>query len=372
MAIPGNACHRLADVVPRFCVEGAFVDARPYGSGHINDTYLVRTDRAGRLVPWITQRINHGIFQDVPGLMENICRVTEHLRAGLAAVPAADPDRETLTVIPTRDGMPYHRDDNGDFWRTYIFIAGATTHDQVAGPAMAYEAAKAFGSFQSRLRDLPDPPLRETIPRFHHTPSRFARLEHAIRADARNRAASCADDIAFALSRGAMAETLVAAIDAGDLPLRVTHNDTKINNVMIDDRDGHGVCVIDLDTVMPGTVLYDFGDQVRTATATAAEDEGDLGRVSFRLDLFEALVHGYLDAAREFLVDAEIGFLAFSGRLITFEIGVRFLTDYLDGDAYFKTHRPGHNLDRARTQFEMVRQMEENAERMEQVVARHR
>lgn len=364
--------HDLRAVIAQFEVPGDFVDAQPYGTGHINDTYLVRMRQTEAVVPWIVQRINHRIFKDVAGLMDNILRVTRHVRGRLGAIPGSDVRRETLTVIPTRAGQPYLQDASGDFWRTYIFITGARTYDEVQGRAMAREAATAFGRFQKLLMDLPAPALHETIPLFHHTPNRFARLEAALATDAATRADSCRAEIEFALARKSTTSILVDAIAAGALPLRVTHNDTKINNVMIDDQDGRGVCVIDLDTVMPGTVLYDFGDEVRTTTGTAAEDERDLQKVRFQIDMFDALVEGYLAAARDFLVPAEIDHLAFSGRLITFEIGIRFLTDYLEGDVYFKTHRPGHNLDRTRTQFAMVRQMEERAAEMDRIVARYR
>jgi hypothetical protein len=364
--------HDLQAVAAQFEVAGTFVDAQPYGSGHINDTYLVRLQQGQTLTPWIFQRVNHRIFKNVPGLMANIQRVTEHVRARLQATPGSDPSRETLTVIPTRGGAAYYQDPEGEFWRAYIFITGARTYDEVQSRGMAREAAKAFGTFQKLLMDLPAPALLETIPFFHHTPNRFAKLEAAIAADSAGRAESCRAEIDFALARKAMTALLVDQMAAGVLPQRVTHNDTKINNVMIDDGDGRGVCVIDLDTVMPGTVLYDFGDEVRTTTGTAAEDERDLKKVRFQIDMFEALVQGYLEAARDFLVPAEIDQLAFCGKLITFEIGIRFLTDYLEGDVYFKTHRPGHNLDRLRTQFEMVRQMEQRTEEMDRIVSRYR
>ena len=364
--------HDLKAVTAQFELEGTFVEAQPYGSGHINDTYLVRLQQGQSITPWIIQRINHRIFKDVPALMENIQRVTEHVRRRLADLPGSDPRREALTVVPTRGGQAYHADAEGNFWRTYVFITGARTYDEVQGRGMAFQAAKAFGTFQKLLMDLPAPALQETIPFFHHTPNRFARFEAALSADTAGRAATCRAEIDFALARRDSTAVLVDLLATGALPLRVTHNDTKINNVMIDDQDGRGVCVIDLDTVMPGTVLYDFGDEVRTTTGTAAEDERDLGRVRFQVGMFEALVQGYLEAAGAVLVPAEIDQLAFSGRLITFEIGIRFLTDYLEGDVYFKTHRPGHNLDRCRTQFEMVRQMEACREDMERIVGRYR
>jgi Ser/Thr protein kinase RdoA (MazF antagonist) len=270
------------------------------------------------------------------------------------------------------DGAAYHRDESGNFWRAYLFIEGARTYDEVGSGTHARESARAFGEFQRLLLDLPAPRLHETIPDFHHTPRRFAALEQAVEADPCNRAIQAAADIQFAMDRKEMTGRLIGLLEAGRLPERVTHNDTKINNVMLDDATGRGVCVIDLDTVMPGLVLYDFGDEIRTTTATAAEDERDLLKVRFRLDMFEALVQGYFEAAHDFLTPAELDNLAFSGRLITFEIGIRFLADFLAGDVYFKTHRAGHNLDRARTQFEMVRQMEQKEDAMAKIVDRLR
>jgi hypothetical protein len=364
--------HDLRQVASNFCIAGVFVDAVPYGSGHINDTYAVTFRQDCGWKRYILQRVNHMIFKDVPRLMDNIQRVTEHVRGKLLGIDGSDPERETLTVIPTVSGAPYHRDPRGNYWRAYMFIEDARTYDSVQRGSQAYEAARAFGTFQHFLLDLPSPPLHETIPDFHHTPRRFEKLEAAIGADTHNRARTAAAEIEFALARKSETGTLVDLLESGDLPARVTHNDTKINNVMLNDADGAGICVIDLDTVMPGTVLYDFGDQVRTTTATAAEDERDLSKVQFRLDMFESLVHGYLDAARAFLVPSELKHLGFCGRLITFEIGIRFLTDFLEGDVYFKTHRDGHNLDRCRTQFEMVRQMESQSEAVEEIVARYR
>ena len=364
--------HDLRQVAGQFEIPGTYLDGGAYGTGHINDTYAVRFEAEGRVCRYILQRVNHGIFKDVPRLMENIRRVSEHVRAKLAAAGGHDPDRETLTIIPTRDGCAWYHSPEGEYWRTYIFIEGARTYDCVESAAQAREAAKAFGRFQLHLMDLPLPRLHDTIPAFHHTPERFAALEEAIERDVADRAALAREEIEFALAHKPMTSRLIDLLEAGVLPERVTHNDTKINNVMLDDETGEGVCVIDLDTVMPGLVLYDFGDQVRTTTCTAAEDERDLSRIRFRTDLFEALVAGYLESARDFLVTAEVDQLAFSGRLITFEIGIRFLTDFLAGDVYFKTHRPGHNLDRARTQFALVRAMEGLTDEMEAVVRQYR
>ncbi len=358
----------LAAVLQQFKVEGRYVVGGPYGSGHINDTYAVLLDTKTGTRPYILQRVNHNIFKNVPLLMNNIQRATDHIRGKLEQQPGHSPDREALTVIPTLDNQPYLQDEFGNFWRAYIFIEAARTYDEVQSKEQVYQAAKAFGNFQKQLLDLPGARLHETIPDFHHTPKRFAALENAIDQDRCNGAAKAAKEIEFALARKQITNVLIDGFEAGRIPERITHNDTKINNVLLDEQTGAGICVIDLDTVMPGLVLYDFGDQVRTATCLGAEDEQDLQRVVFKLEMFETLVQGYLSTARDFLVPAEKEHLAFSGKLITFEIGIRFLSDYLDGDIYFKTHRPDHNLDRARVQFERARQMEEAEENMQELV----
>ncbi len=351
-----------------FALPGRFLEAAPYGSGHINDTYAAVYEQNGRTVRYIHQRINERIFKQPPVIMDNIARVTAHLRHKLAGRHAADADRRTLTLIPAADGKAFHVDGEGKFWRTYVFIEGAKTYDVITGLGQARQAAAAFGAFQEMLRDLPGPRLVETIPNFHHTPSRFEALEKAIAADAHNRAASCKAEIDFCLARKPMTGELLRLQAEGRIPERITHNDTKINNVMLDDKTGEGICVIDLDTVMPGLALYDFGDMVRTCTSPAAEDEKDLSKVHMRLPVFKELVEGYLSTAGSFLTPAERENLPFSGKLITFEIGIRFLTDYLSGDVYFKTHRAGHNLDRCRTQFALTASIEAQEAAMERLV----
>jgi aminoglycoside phosphotransferase (APT) family kinase protein len=346
---------------------GDFVSSAPYGSGHINDTYCAVYDQGGAPLRYIHQRVNHRIFKNTAALMENIARVTRHLADKVAW--RADASRHALTLVPARDGAPYWRDAEGNTWRTYLFIEKAKTYDAIETPRQAYEAAKAFGTFQCLLADLSAPRLHDTIPDFHHTPKRFEAFERALAADARNRARAAAPEIAFALARKPMASRLIDALSRGELAERVTHNDTKLNNVMLDDATGEGLCVIDLDTVMPGLVHYDFGDMVRTSTSPALEDEKDLSKVRMQFPMFEALVRGYLSAAGAFLTPAEKSFLAFSGKLITFEIGIRFLADYLAGDVYFKVHREGHNLDRCRTQFKLVQSIEEQEAAMEALVA---
>jgi len=358
--------HDIHVVSAQFHMLGDFVDVAPYGSGHINDTFCAVYDQGGTRVRYIHQRINHRIFKNPEALMANVERVTRHLAGKVANLP--DASRRALTLVPTRGGQPFLRDAAGNYWRTYVFVEKAKTYDAIETPAQAFEAAKAFGMFQRLLADLPEPRLHDTIPDFHHTPKRFEALERALQADARNRAKDAAPEIAFALNHKAMTSVLVDALARGELPERVTHNDTKLNNVMLDDASGEGICVIDLDTVMPGLVLYDFGDMVRTSTSPAREDEQDLSKIVMQRPMFEALARGYMEAAGEFLTPAEKSLLVFSGKLITLEIGIRFLTDYLAGDAYFKVHREGHNLDRCRTQFKLVQSIEENEGAMQAIV----
>ncbi len=358
----------LEAVNSQFRIPGRYLGAEAYGNGHINDTYVAWWDQDSRRRRTLLQRINHHIFRDIPRLMDNIARVTEHLRNRLAGRPGGDPERETLTLIPTRDGAVFYQDPDGNAWRSYVFIERATTYDICQTPSQAYQAARAFGRFQCLLADLPDPPLHETIPCFHHTPRRFAALRDMIERDPVNRAAGITGEITFALQREPLAETITRQLDTGALPLRITHNDTKLNNVMLDDQTGQGICVIDLDTVMPGSSLYDFGDLVRTSTRDAAEDQPDPHRQIFRIDLFAQIVRGYLDSAGDFLTAAERDSLVIAARLLTFTIGVRFLTDYLAGDTYFKTSRPDHNLDRARVQFQLLGHMEAHERDMQRIV----
>lgn len=358
-------------VASNFAIEGHFLDASPYGSGHINDTYISSFDQDGRIVRFLHQRINHSIFREPEKLMENIKRVTAYARERIVAA-GGDPSRETLTLIPTVGGNCYYRSPEGDYWRTYIFIEDATTYDQVENPNHIYAASRAFGEFQKTLATLPGERLHETIPNFHNTHLRYKTFTEVLVNDPINRAAFVKREINFVLEREEDTSIIVDMLADGTLPERVTHNDTKLNNVLIDDVTGKGVCVIDLDTVMPGSVLYDFGDSVRIGAATAAEDEQDLSKVELSLDMFGYLARGYLDAAREFLTPEEIRYLAFSAKLMTFECGIRFLTDYLCGDTYFKVHREGHNLDRCRTQFAMVEDMEMKMEQMNSIVDRYR
>ena len=357
----------LKTICEAFAVEGRWRSCCPIPSGHINDTYCSEFEAAGKRVRYVNQRINHLVFREPEKLMENIERVTAFARERIVAA-GGDPMRETLTIVPTLDGRSFHKSSDGNYWRMFHYIDGARTYDKVEDLRHVYAASRAFGAFQKMLSRLPGGRLHETIPYFHHTRKRFEAFREALAKDAVARAAGVGAEIAFVLAREKDTGVVVDGLAAGRIPERVTHNDTKLNNVMIDDRTGQGICVIDLDTVMPGSVLYDFGDSVRLGAATAAEDERDLAKVGFDLRLFERLAAGYLDAARDFLADAETRLLAFSAKLLTLECGIRFLTDHLKGDVYFKVHRDGHNLDRARTQFKMVAEMERRMGEMEAVV----
>jgi len=358
-------------VVPNFSFGGQFMYAEPYGFGHINDTYAAYFRKAdGTEHRYIMQRINHDVFKHPEELMINIEAVTTHLRRKIAAA-GGNPDRETLTLIPTRDGVSFHRTDSGYYWRAYIFIENALTYQIPESLDHVYNAARAYGNFQQLLGDFPVDQLYETIPDFHHTKKRFVTFLKVVDEDKHNRAQDVKDEIEFVMQRAGETSIVVDLIGKGELPVRVTHNDTKYNNVMIDDETGEGVCVIDLDTVMPGSLLYDFGDAIRSITNTAEEDERDLYKVQFSLETFERYTQGYLEATHEALTPAEIEHLAFSARLMTLECGMRFLTDHLNGDVYFRTHRANHNLDRCRTQFKMVQDMEEKFDLMTKIIERY-
>lgn len=334
----------------------------PYGNGHINTTYLVGTSPR-----FILQRINTEIFKDPDGVMENILAVTSFLRAKIVAA-GGDPMRETLTVIPTSDNHSYYRTPDGDCYRVYMFIEDAVSLDSAPGPEVFAESARAFGKFQRMLADFPAEKLHETIPHFHDTPDRLRIFRETLAKDPVGRADSVREEIDFVLARAEEMGTVVDAIADGSVPLRVTHNDTKLNNVMLDAKTGKGLCVIDLDTVMPGSMLYDYGDSLRFGASTAAEDERNLDLVHFDLDYFRAYTKAYLEELGDTMTEREIELLPFSAKLMTLECGMRFLTDHIDGDHYFRIHREGHNLDRCRTQFKLVREMEEKADAMMQIV----
>jgi hypothetical protein len=359
------------DIVQHFTFEGDFSNAVSYGTGHINDTYIANFDDNGSTRRYILQRINHHIFLNPDGMMKNIEAVTAHLGKRIKSA-GGDPQRETLTLIPTVDGNSYLHTEQGDYWRGYIFINNARTYEVVENLDHVYYAGKAFGNFQNLLSDYPSGRLIETIPHFHHTGKRYQAFSEAVERDQKNRAKSSEPEIEFVVDRKKDTSVLVDLLNRGELPERITHNDTKFNNVMIDNESGEGVCVIDLDTVMPGLSLYDFGDAIRSLANSAAEDERDLSKVNFDVEIFDEYVRGYLDAVGELLTQTEIEFMPFSAILMTLECGMRFLADHLEGDTYFKIHRENHNLDRCRTQFKMVADMEEQFDEMVKIVDKYR
>ncbi len=348
----------VAAAARAFKLDGEFRIAKPYGSGHIHDTYCATFGDGGREERIILQHINTAIFKNPVAVMENIARVTDHLRSRVTA--EADVGRRVLQLVSTRDGADWHLDAEGRYWRAYWFIERARTFDSVDSPRQAFEAARAFGEFQRLLADLPEPRLHESIPDFHNTLKRFEAFELAVVEDAAGREAEARDEIAFAMARRAIATVLVGA----ELPERVTHYDTKLNNVLLDDETGEGICVIDLDTVMPGLVPYDFGDMVRTMTCPALEDEQDLSRVAMDFELFEAMLRGYLEGAGRFLTDRERESLIAGAKVIVFEQGIRFLSDHLAGDVYYRVTRPDQNLDRCRTQFKLLESIERQHDAM--------
>ena len=334
----------MIDAAFQFAFDGVPTAFEPCGGGHINTTYRVTT-KEGR--DYTLQRINRYVFTDPPALMRSITAVTEHLRKHGAV---------TLTVIPAADGRTYYRDADGEYWRAYEYFADCVCLEQAGSPADLYESGAAFGRFQRDLTDFNAMLLAETIPRFHDTPHRYEQLKTALQSDPLGRAGAVAREIDFALAREKYAHTLVNLQARGELPVRVTHNDTKLNNVLFDKDTGKAVCVIDLDTVMPGLAVNDFGDSVRFGASAAAEDERDLNKVWLSLELFEACAKGYLSSCN--LTAAERECLCDGAKMMTLECGVRFLTDYIGGDTYFRVSYTGQNLDRCRTQFKLVADME--------------
>ena len=354
--------HYLEPIVARFVLDAPAASCKRFGNGHINDTYLVTSESGKR---YVLQRINHHVFKNVAALMENFTAVTEYLRQ------QSDDERCVLHLIPASDGGTYIKHTDGTYWRMNDFIEGSICLDAPESPEDFYQSAVAFGIFQQQLVDFPAATLHETIPNFHNTQDRYRIFRETLAADPMGRSKDVQAEIEFALAREEEASVLVNQQREGLLPLRVTHNDTKLNNVMLDAQTRKPLCVIDLDTVMPGLSLYDFGDSIRFGAATAAEDERDLSKMEMDLDLFRIYTRGYLSACPG-LTEQEIKMLPMGAKLMTLECGVRFLTDYLDGDHYFSIHREGHNLDRARTQFKLVADMEAKWEQMKAIVAEER
>lgn len=362
---------QIREAMANFNFTGRLKERRPFGSGHINDTYLL-TFEIGDMgdMSVILQRMNREIFKKPVELMENIVGVTSYLRERIME-NGGDPERETLNIIPAKDGKAYFVDAKGEYWRAYRFITDAKCFDRVEKPEDFYESGAAFGNFQRLLADYPAETLHETIKGFHDTQARLEVFRQAVEKDVLGRADSVRREIEFVLAREDVAGVFGELLEKGEIPLRVTHNDTKLNNIMIDNTTRKGICVIDLDTVMPGLAMNDFGDSIRFGASTAAEDEQDLSKVSCSMELYELYVKGFLEGCRGSLTPKEVELLPMGAKVMTYECGMRFLTDYLEGDHYFKIHREGHNLDRARTQFKLVEDMEAKWDIMQEIVRKY-
>ena len=365
----GAIAERIARIGDQFAINGEFLYGEELCNGHINTTYRAcyRTED-GSVERYILQRINDYVFKDPVMVMKNVEKVTRHISWKVLR-RRKNAAGQTLTLYPARGGRSYILlPEEGGMWRCYNNIEGTHTYDVVENTRQAYQAGFAFGSFQDLISDMNPEDLRESIPDFHNTPKRYEALKASVQADVMGRVANCTAELALLNEWAPMLSRLVDMQRSGELPTRITHNDTKINNVMLDEDTDSAVCVIDLDTVMPGPSLSDSGDMVRTATCTASEDEEDLSKVTMQMPFFESLAEGYLDAAHGFLTQNEVDQLAFSGWLITTEIGIRFLTDYLDGDKYFRVEKPEHNLIRARNQFALARSIHAALPRMERYI----
>ncbi|MCB7343195.1 aminoglycoside phosphotransferase family protein [Blautia obeum] len=354
-----------------FKLHGELKECIRYGSGHINDTYRLTYETSQGTKRYILQRMSRNIFKKPVELMENISGVTSWLRKKIIE-NGGDPERETLTLVKSQTGLLYFVDSDGEYWRVYLFIEGATCYDAVKDDNDFYQSAVAFGHFQQLLADYPAETLHETIKDFHNTPDRLKKFKKAVAEDVCGRAASVQKEIDFILEREELTHALYDMQLDGRLPLRVTHNDTKLNNIMIDDATGKAICVIDLDTVMPGLTANDFGDSIRFGASTALEDERDLSKVSCDLHLFDVYAKGFIEGCGGALTDLEIEMLPMGAILMTFENGIRFLTDHLEGDHYFHIHREGHNLDRCRTQLTLVKDMQEKLPQMNEIIRKYK
>ena len=358
----------IRSISDEFAIAGEFVEGVEIDSGHINNTYLAVYEKPnGKRARYILQRINEFVFKDPLQVMRNVEAVTRHINWKVLRVKK-DLGGQTLNIYPARGGRSFAYGEGGGVWRCYNFIENCHTYDVVENTRQAFQAAKAFGSFQDLVSDMPAEEVAETIPDFHNTPKRYARLMEVIAADPKGRLKNVAAEVKFVKEREGLCNHLVKLAAEGKLPIRVTHNDTKLNNVMMDSDTDEAVCVIDLDTVMPGLSLYDFGDLVRTATSPAEEDEKDLSKVEMRMSMFEALAEGYLEGC-DCLIPLEIENLVTGGKLMTLEVGIRFLTDYLEGDQYFKTEYDDHNLVRCRNQLKLVECIEEKEAEMNNFVS---
>ena len=361
--------EKIAGIIDQFMLPEGNVEATPYGNGHINDTLCVIIHSAEGEKRYILQRVNSYVFPKPVEVIENIEKVTAYL-GEIIAREGGDPLRETLTLVETKAGKHYVIAEDGELWRMYLFIEGTKSVDLPDTTELFALSGRAFGKFQQQLGGFDASQLHETIVNFHNTPARYAQLEDAIARNDADRLAEVGEEVAFCKKYEREVHTLLDAMEAGEIPLRVTHNDTKLNNVLLDAVSGEGVCVIDLDTVMPGLAAYDFGDSIRSGASTAAEDEQDLSKVDISLEMFKAFAEGFLAEAGAALNAREKELLPVGAKLMTLECGMRFLADHLNGDKYFRVHRENHNLDRARTQFTLVRRMEEKWDEMMAIIKR--
>lgn len=360
----------FSDILSNFAINGEFISCEPYGSGLINRTYVAVYNEGGKRVRYIVQRINTNLFKNVDGLMNNIKLVTEFNRAEIMK-RGGDPNRESLTLVPTENGGTYFRTEEGDCYRVYVFIENAKGYDVVEKPEHFYESAVAFGKFAMLLDRFDSSKLFEVLPDFHNTVKRFDNFKKSLEADKFNRAKDVKKEIEFALNREKITHTIVDLLASGKMPSRVTHNDTKLNNVLIDTRTDKAVSVIDLDTMMPGSICYDFGDSIRFGCNPCLEDTPETEKVIFNMPLFETYTKGYLSVFGDTITDIERKNLPMGAILMTYECGIRFLTDYLDGDVYFRKTREGQNIDRTRSQFKLVSDMEKRYDEMLSAVEKY-
>ena len=359
----------VMQIIKSFQIPEGEIEAGAYGNGHINDTLRVSVDTPEGKELFILQKVNSYVFPKPVEVIENIEKVTAYLR-GIIREAGGDELRETLTLVPAKDGKNYVIAGDGELWRMYLFVRGTKSVDLPDTTELFELSGAAFGRFQCQLGAFPAEQLHETIVDFHNTPARYRQLMDAVRRNDAGRLGEVGPELAFCMGYGQEVHTLLDALHAGEIPLRVTHNDTKLNNVLLDETTGEAICVIDLDTVMPGLAAYDFGDSIRFGANTAAEDERDLDKVQFSLPMYEAFARGFLSEAGATLSEREKELLPMGAKLMTLECGMRFLADHLNGDKYFKVHREGHNLDRARTQFTLVRRMEEHWDEMMEIIRR--
>ncbi len=357
--------YPLFEIASQFEIRGTVDKVEPFGNGHINDTFKIYT-KENNTPDYILQRKNHLIFKDIDGMMENIIRVTTHIRKKLEQ-KGEDTEKKVITHIQTKTGKYYEKDSNGNFWTVFLFVSGSQSVEKIENPEHAFLAGKGFGQFQQQLADLPGKPLNETIVDFHNIEFRYRNFRKAMKINSQNRILQTQNEIDFVLQHEDEMHTLINAQRNNEIPSRITHNDTKINNILFD-KNGHILCVIDLDTVMPGLVHFDFGDAIRTAACTTEEDETDLDKITIDLEIYKAFADGFLDETKSFLTPREIELLPHSAKFMTFIMGLRFLTDYLEGDVYYKIKHQNHNIERARAQFRLVSEISKKEKEMQQII----